>query len=234
MYEISRQKSCWPKVGGVGGGGGAWIPRNYLAALCLMRLVSSESATQLLWAYTPFWLVNGVSSSNLLSEVLSALAFLNLFMQKMIAYFSKLPMLKSTLDHLNSSRESNASWCTAAVTAVLNLETEHGITINGSWGPTVRKSPPLSVQQFLIQVAIPCLDTLIVNIIAASQVRKSSLLSSQPLYSTQLFLLMMQHFSELMVNLSCQPWLTSMGKKQRYHLKGLHILILLLSIKKNC
>ena len=70
-------------------------------------------------------------------------------MQKKIADFSKLPfMLKSILDHLNSIRESDASCCAAAETAICNLETEHGITIKGSRGPTVRKSPPLSVQQF--------------------------------------------------------------------------------------
>ena len=49
-------------------------------------------------------------------------------------------------------------------TALLNLETEHGITIKGSRGPTLLKSPPLSVQQFRVQVAIPFLDTLIANI----------------------------------------------------------------------
>ena len=86
-------------------------------------------------------------------------------MQKKIADFSKLPfMLKTTLDHLNSIRESDASWCTAAETSVSNLETEHGITIKGSRGPTVRKSPPLSVQWFRVQVAIPYLDTLIAKI----------------------------------------------------------------------
>ena len=72
-------------------------------------------------------------------------------------------MLKSTLDHLNSIRENDARWCTAAETTISNLETEHGITIKGSRGPTVRKSPPLSVQQFRVQVAIPYLDTLIAN-----------------------------------------------------------------------
>ena len=37
------------------------------------------------------------------------------------ADFSKLPfMFKSTLDHLNSIRESDASWCTAAETAIFN------------------------------------------------------------------------------------------------------------------
>ena len=109
--------------------------------------------------------VNGVSSSYLLSEVLSALTLLNLFMQKKIADFSKLPfMMKSTLDHLNSTRESNGSWCTAAETATSNLKTENGIAIKGIRGPTVRKSPPLSVQQFRVQVAIPYLDTLIANI----------------------------------------------------------------------
>ena len=53
-------------------------------------------------------------------------------------------MLKSTLDYRNSIRESDASWCTAAETAISKLETEHGITIKGSRGPTVQKSPPLS------------------------------------------------------------------------------------------
>ena len=49
-------------------------------------------------------------------------------MQK-IAGFSKLPfMLKSTL---NSIRESDVSWCSAAETTISNLETEHGITIKG-------------------------------------------------------------------------------------------------------
>ena len=76
--------------------------------------------------------INGVSSSYLLSEVLSALAVLNLFMQKMIADFRKLPfMLKSILDHLNTIRKNDASWFTAAETAILNLEIGHGITING-------------------------------------------------------------------------------------------------------
>ena len=50
----------------------------------------------------------------------------------------------------------------------MNLETEHGITIKGSRGPTVWKSPPLSVQQFRVQVAISYIDTLIANIIIRS------------------------------------------------------------------
>ena len=84
-----------------------------------------------------------------MSEVLSALAVLNLLMKKKMADISKRPfMLKSTLDHLNSIRESDGSWCTAAETAILNLETEHGATIKGSRGPTVQKSTHLSVQQF--------------------------------------------------------------------------------------
>ena len=65
--------------------------------------------------------VNGVSSSYLLSEVLSALALFNLSKQKKIAY-----LLKSALDHLNSIRESDASWCTLAETAISNLEIENG------------------------------------------------------------------------------------------------------------
>ena len=48
-------------------------------------------------------------------------------------------MLKSTLDHLNSIRESDASWCSAAETAISNFEIGHRITIKGSWEPTVQK-----------------------------------------------------------------------------------------------
>ena len=54
------------------------------------------------------------------------LGLLNLFMQKKIVDVRKLTfMLKSKLEHLNSIRESDASWCTAAETAITNLETEH-------------------------------------------------------------------------------------------------------------
>ena len=107
-------------------------------------------------------------------------------------------MLKSTLDHLNSIRESDASWGTAAGTAILNLETEHGITIKGSRGPTVRKSPPLSVQQFQVQVAIPYLDTLIANINSLFSGEVVKLVVSASVFH-QLFFLMMRHFSDLMV-----------------------------------
>ena len=106
---------------------------------------------------TSFWLVLMVYQA-VISYQKFSVPLLSLFMQKKIADFSKLPfMLKSTLDYLNSIRESDACWCTAAETAISNLETEHVIIIKGSWGPTVRKSPPLSVQQFRVQVAISTL-----------------------------------------------------------------------------
>ena len=93
--------------------------------------------------YTPFWLVLMVY------QVLSALSLLNLFMQKKIADFSKLPFMLKSTHHLKSINESDASWCTAAQITISNLETELGITIKGSRRPTAWKSPPLSVQQFL-------------------------------------------------------------------------------------
>ncbi len=72
--------------------------------------------------------VDGVSSKKFSVPLL-----LNMFVQKKRADSQQLPfMLKNTLghlDHLNSIRESGASWCTAAETAISNLETEHGITI---------------------------------------------------------------------------------------------------------
>ena len=132
---------------------------------CCKPFHSYTSHLEMLRHMVYILLASGVSSSYLLSEVLSALALFNLLIQKKIADFSKLPlMLKCTLDRLNSIKESDISWCTAAEIAISNLETEHGITIKGSRGPTLRKSPPLSVQQFQVQVVIPCRDTLIANI----------------------------------------------------------------------
>ena len=102
----------------------------------LSQLYKSSGDDEAHGIYSLLASVNGLSSSYLLSEVLSVLALLNLFLQKKIADFnSKLPfMLRSTLDHLNSIRKSDASWCTAAEPAISNLETEHGITIKGSRG----------------------------------------------------------------------------------------------------
>ena len=88
---------------------------------------------------------------------------LSLFMQKKIADFTKLSFMhKSTLDHLIQSGRVMPVGALHRETAISNLETEHGITIKGS-RTIVRKSPPLSVQQFRLQVAIPYLDTLIAN-----------------------------------------------------------------------
>ena len=65
----------------------------------LSQLYESSGDAEAYGIYSPLASVNGVSSSYFPSEVLSALALLNLFMQKKIADFSKLPfMLKSTLD----------------------------------------------------------------------------------------------------------------------------------------
>ena len=117
----------------------------------LSQLYRSSGDAEAYDIYSLWASVNGVSISYLQSEVLSDLTLLNLFLQKKIADFSKLPlMLKSALDHLNSIREIDGSCCTATERAISNLETEHGITIKGSRGPTVWKSPPLSVQQFWV------------------------------------------------------------------------------------
>ena len=122
------------------------------------------------------------------------------FIQKKIADFTMLPCY--------------ASLCTAAEIAISNLENEHGITIKGSRGPTVQKSPPLTVQQFRVQVAISYIDTLIANINSRFSGGVVELVASAS-YSTPLIFLMMGHFSELIVTLSCKPWLISMEKKQR-------------------
>ena len=75
------------------------------------QLYESSGDAEAYGIYSLLASVNGVSSSYLLSEVLSALALLNLSMQKKIADVSKLPC--------------DASWCTTAETAISNLETEH-------------------------------------------------------------------------------------------------------------
>ena len=101
----------------------------YVKAICtglppllqtLSQLYESSGDAEAYGMYSHLASVNGVSSSHLLSEVLNALGLLNLFMKKTIADFSNLPfMLTSILDHLNSIRESNGSWFTAAETAEL-------------------------------------------------------------------------------------------------------------------
>ena len=95
-------------------------------------------------------------------------------------------------------------------------------------GPTVRKSPPLSVQQFRVQVAIPYLDTLIANINSRFSGEVVELVVSASVFNPAL-LPDDGHFSELMVTLRCQ-----MEKNLRKRLKQLHILLLVLSKKKNC
>ena len=106
----------------------------------LSQLYESSGNAEAYAIYSLLASINGVSCSYLLSEVHSALAVINLFTQKKIADFRKLPfMLKNSLDHLNSIRESYSSCCTAAETAILNLEIGHEITVKGSRGPTVEK-----------------------------------------------------------------------------------------------
>ena len=83
----------------------------------ISQLYESSGDAEAYGIYSLLASVNGILSSYLLSEVLSALNLLNLFMQNKMADLSKLIlMLKSTLNHLNSIRESDASWCTAAET----------------------------------------------------------------------------------------------------------------------
>ena len=61
-------------------------------------------------------------------------------------------------------------------------------------------------------MAIPYLDSLIANINSCFSGVVVELVSL-PQYFTQLFFLIMRHFSKHMVILSYQPWLTSMGKR---------------------
>ena len=67
----------------------------------LSQLYQSSGNAEAYGIYSVLASVNGVSSSCVLLEVLSAHALLNLFMQKKIVDFSKLPfVLKSILDYL--------------------------------------------------------------------------------------------------------------------------------------
>ena len=85
-------------------------------------------------------------------------------MKKKIADFSKLPfILKSTLGHLNSIRESDTSWCTAAVTAICNLETEHGKTNHDTWTNNMEITSFVS-STVSSTSSYSYLDTLIANI----------------------------------------------------------------------
>ena len=114
----AEARSCW------------WLSHEHcVKAICtglppLLQTVSllyeSSGDAEVYGIYSHLASVNGLSSSHLQLEVLNGLGLLNLFMKKMIADFSNLPfMLTNTLDHLNSIRESDGSWFTAAETAEL-------------------------------------------------------------------------------------------------------------------
>ena len=76
----------------------------------LSQLYESSGDAKVYGMYSLLANVNGVSGSYLLTEVLSSLDLLNLFKQKKIANFRKLPfMLRSTHDHLNSIKRDDAS-----------------------------------------------------------------------------------------------------------------------------
>ena len=97
-----------------------WLSHeHYVKAICMAlppllqtfpQLYESSGDAEAYGIYSLLTSVNGVSSSYLLSEVLSAFALFNLFMHTKIAEFNKLPfMFKSTLEHLNFIRESDTS-----------------------------------------------------------------------------------------------------------------------------
>ena len=66
----------------------------------------------------------------LLSEVISLLVRLNLFMQRNTSDFSKLPIMLSSIVHqLTSLKEPGTDWCIDADKAISNLEKEHGIAV---------------------------------------------------------------------------------------------------------
>ncbi len=90
--------------------------------------------------------ITGVACIYLLSEVLSLLARLNLFMQRKTSDFSKLPIvLSSIIQQLVSLKEPGTDWCNDADEAISNLEKEHGITVKATIGITRNSFAILSV-----------------------------------------------------------------------------------------
>ncbi len=109
--------------------------------------------------------ITGVACIYLLSEVLSLLARLNLFMQRKTSDFSKLPIvLSSIIQQLVSLKEPGTDWCNDADEAISNLEKEHGNTVKATIGITRNSFAADSVSDFQTKVAIPYVDALISNI----------------------------------------------------------------------
>ena len=109
--------------------------------------------------------ITGVACIYLLSEVLSLLARLNLFMQRKTSDFSKLPMMLSSIVHqLMSLKEPGTDWCIDADKAISDLEKEHGIAVKTTIGVTQNNFAANSISEFQTKVAIPYIDSLTSNI----------------------------------------------------------------------
>ena len=86
-----------------------WLSHEHCEAICkelppllqtLTQLHESSGDAEAYGIYSLLAIVNGVSSSYLISEVLSSLALLNLFMQKKIANFRKLPFNETAISNI--------------------------------------------------------------------------------------------------------------------------------------
>ena len=109
--------------------------------------------------------ITGVACIYSLSEVLSLLARLNVFMQRKTSDFSKLPiMLSSIVGRLMSLKEPGTDWCIAVDKAISELEKEHGITIKITIGVTQNNFAAKSSSEFQTKVVIPYIDALTSNI----------------------------------------------------------------------
>ena len=109
----------------------------------------------------------GVASVIFLSEVLDILARMNATMQTKVADFSKLNiLLQLTLDELRSLKNDKAEWCSSTESTISKLEAEYGIEIGRFTPGSARSRFALikSVEEYLLHVAIPYIDTLINNI----------------------------------------------------------------------
>ena len=93
--------------------------------------------------------ITGVSCIYLLSEVLSLLARLNLFMQRKTSDFSKLPIMLSSIVHqLTSLKEPGTDWCIDSDKAISDLEKEHGIAVKTTIGVTRNNFAANSISEF--------------------------------------------------------------------------------------
>ena len=107
----------------------------------------------------------GVASIVFLSEVLDILARMNVSMQRKLLNLSRLPvLLKITTDQLEHLKDERSEWLGSVESEISLLKEKHDITLGTHGSARSRWSSITATAEYRTLVAIPYVDSLLLNI----------------------------------------------------------------------